>query len=57
VFGVRFVVEAAVGEGTAEALVEKQEQQRDVHALGGEAIGIATAIALEKSVAFELAKC
>jgi hypothetical protein len=43
------VVEAAVGKRTTEALVEEQEQERDVNTLGGQAVGIASAITLEQS--------
>jgi hypothetical protein len=50
-----FVVKAAVGERTAEALVEEKEQERDVDAFGGQAVGIASAIALEQAVPFEFA--
>jgi hypothetical protein len=32
---IRFVMESAVGEGTAEALVEEQEQEGEVNAFGG----------------------
>jgi hypothetical protein len=46
VSGVRGVVEAAVGEGAAEAFVEEQEEQRDVHAFWRETVGVARAIAL-----------
>jgi len=50
------VVEAAVGERTAEPLVEEQEQQGDLDAFGGELIGVARAVAFQESVAFELAE-
>src|SRR4029077_15929374 len=56
VLRVGLVVEAAVGEGTAEALVEEQKEQRDLHALGGEAVGVAGTVALEQPVALELAQ-
>ena len=56
VLGIRLVMEATVGEWTAEALVEEQEEERDLHALSGEPVGIATAIALEQPVAFQLAQ-
>ena len=54
--GIGLVVEAAVGEGTAEALVEEQEQERDLNAFGGEAVGVAAAVALQQAVAFEFAQ-
>jgi hypothetical protein len=51
-----FVMEAAVGERATEALVEEQEQKRNVDALAGQAVGVAAAVTLQKSVAFELAQ-
>ena len=53
---VGFVVEAAVGQRAAESLVKEQKQQRDLHALGGETVGVAAAIALQQAVAFEFAQ-
>ncbi len=50
------MMEAAVGERAAEALVEEQEQEGDVYAFGGETVGVAAAIAFQQSVAFELAQ-
>src|ERR1700733_10738570 len=50
------MMEAAVGQRAAEPLVEEQEQQSDIKALGGEAIGVALSIALEQSMALELAE-
>lgn len=50
VFGERLVVEAAVGERSAQALVEEQEQQRNLDALGGEAVGVAGAVPLEEGM-------
>ena len=38
VVGVRLVMETAIGQGTAETLVEEQEQERDLHTLGGELV-------------------
>ena len=54
--GIGAVVEAAVGQGTAKALVEEEEQECDLEAFGGEAVGIAAAVALEERVAFQLAQ-
>ena len=51
-----FVMEAAVGERTAETLVEEQEQERDVNAFGRQAVGVAAAIAFQQTVSFELAQ-
>jgi hypothetical protein len=41
-----FVVEAAVGEGTAEAFVEEQEEKGNVDAFAGQTVSVASAIAL-----------
>jgi hypothetical protein len=41
VAGVGLVVEAAVGEGAAEAFVKEEEEQRDLASLWGETVGIA----------------
>jgi hypothetical protein len=38
--GIRTVMETAVSKRAAQALVEEQEQQSNVDALGGEAIGV-----------------
>ena len=50
---IRLVVESAVGEGTAEALVEEQEQERDVNSFRGQPVGVASSIAFQQTVAFE----
>ena len=50
------VMETAVSKRAAQALVEKQEQQRDLNAFGGEAVGVASAVTFEQAVAFELAQ-
>ena len=50
------VVEAAVGQRSAEALVEEQQQERNLHAFVGETVGIAAAVAFEEAVAFEFAQ-
>ena len=47
---VGFVVEAAVGQWAAESLVKEQKQQRDMHALDGETVGVAAAIAFQQAV-------
>ncbi len=49
---VGLVVETAVGQRPAEALVEEQEQERELDALGGELVGIAGAMASQEPVAF-----
>ena len=53
---VGFVMESAVGERAAQPLVEEQEEQRDVNAIGGETVGVAASIALQQAVPFELAQ-
>src|SRR5215472_862863 len=50
------MVEAAVGEGAAQPLMEEQKQQRHLDALQGEAVGVTVAVALEQAVALELAQ-
>ena len=54
--GIRLVVEAAVCQRTAEALVEEQEQESDLNAFGRQAVSITSAIAFQESVTFELAE-
>ncbi len=49
-------MEAAVGKGSTEALVEEQEQECNVDAFDSEAVGIAPTVTLEKCVTFELAE-
>ncbi len=39
------MMEAAVGERPAEALVEEQKQESDVYAFSGQAVSVAAAIA------------
>ena len=41
VIGVWLVVEAAVGEGAAEAFVKEEKEQRDLASLWSETVGIA----------------
>jgi hypothetical protein len=53
---VRSMVEAAIGEGTAEALVEEQEQEGKLNAFGGWSVGVAGAIALQQSMPLEFAE-
>ncbi len=50
------MVEAAIGERAAEALVEEQEQEGDSDAFGGETVGVAATIAFEQPVALEFAE-
>ena len=56
VLGIGLVMEAAVGEGATEALVEEQEQERDLHAFVREPVSITAAVSLEKGMTFQLAE-
>src|SRR6476661_4514119 len=56
VLGIGAMVEAAVGERSAQPFMEQQEEQRDLDAFSGEAVGVARAVALDQSVALELAQ-
>jgi len=56
VAGIGLVMEPAVGEGAAEALVEEQEQERHLHAFGGEPVSVVGTVAFEQGVAFEFAQ-
>jgi len=56
VLGIGAMVEAAVGERSAQPFMEQQEEQRDLDAFCGEAVGVARAVALDQSVALELAQ-
>jgi hypothetical protein len=53
-FGVRLVVKSAVGQRSAGAFMEEQEQQRDLHTLGSEVVGVAAALAFQRAMAFKL---
>ena len=44
---IRLVVKAAVGERSTQALVEKQQEQCDLNAFLGEAVGVARAVTLD----------
>src|SRR6516165_7755148 len=50
------VMEATVGEGAAEPLVEEQEEKRHLDPFRCEPVGVAGAVALQQPVAFELAQ-
>jgi len=47
VSGIGPVVKAAVGEGTAEALVEEEEQECDLNTLCGEPVSVSAAVSFE----------
>src|SRR3982751_3137341 len=50
------MVEAAICKGSTQALVKEEKQEGHVNALGGEPIGVTTAIALNESVSFKFAQ-
>ena len=56
VFWVWLVVEAAVGEWSAQTFVEKWKQQRDLDTFWGETVGVAGSVTLDQSVSLELAQ-
>ena len=41
------MMEAAVGEGSAQPFVKEEEQESDLHAFCGEAVGVAGPISLQ----------
>jgi len=47
-------MEAAIGKRTAKPFVEEQEEQGDVESFGCQAVGVATSIALQQAMPFEL---
>jgi hypothetical protein len=49
---VRAMMKAAVSKGSAELLVEEEEEQGDGSTLVGETVGIAFAVALDETVSF-----
>ncbi len=54
--GVGLMMEAAVGQWPAQALVKKEGEQSGLDAFSGQAVGRAGALALEQAVAFEFAQ-
>jgi hypothetical protein len=52
---VGLVVQAAVGEGTAQALMKEEEQESNLDAFFREAVGIAWSVPLQEAVSLELA--
>ena len=56
VTGDRPVVEAAVGEWTAEPLVKEEKQQRNLDAFWGEAVGVAGSVPLQQAMTFEFSQ-
>ena len=47
-------MEAGVGERSTQPFVKEQEEQRDLDAFWGEAIGVTGSVAFQQGVAFEL---
>ena len=56
VTGIGAMVEAAVGEWSAEPFVEEEEEQGNLNALRGEPVGVAGCVTLQQPVALELAQ-
>ena len=56
VMGVGPVMEAAVGKRPTQALMEEEEEQGDLDALGGEPVGVARSVALDQAMPLELAQ-
>src|ERR1700745_4325521 len=56
VLSVGLVVEAAVGEGTAQALMKEEEQESNLDAFCREPVGIAWSVPLQQAVSLELAE-
>jgi hypothetical protein len=54
--GMGLVVEAAICERAAEALVEEQKQESELNAFRGQAAGVASAITFQDSMSLELAE-
>ena len=54
--GIGLMMEAAVGEGSAQPFVKEQEQESNLHAFRGVAVGIAGPISLQERMAFQLAQ-
>src|SRR5215471_18965439 len=53
---VRPVMKEAVGQGATDPLVKENEEQGNLQALGGQAIGVAAAVALEQAMGSELSQ-
>ena len=53
-FGIRAMMEEAIGEGATDTLVEEDEKERDLDAFVGEEIGVAAAVALDQAMALHL---
>ena len=47
--GVRTMVEAAIGQRAAQSLMEEKEEERDLDALEGQAVSVASAVTLQQS--------
>ena len=45
--GIGLVMEAAVGEGAAQPFVKEEEQESNLHAFCGEAVGVAGPVSLQ----------
>ena len=47
-------MEATVGQGTTQALVEEEKQESDLKALAGESVGVAGAVPFQQGMTLEL---
>jgi hypothetical protein len=56
VLGSRLMMEAAVGEGSAQPFMKEEKEQRDLDAFRREAVGVAGAVTLQQGMTFELAQ-
>jgi len=54
VVGIRAVMEAAVGDRSAEPFMEEQKEQGDLDTFGGETVGVTGTVALDQSVPLSL---
>ena len=56
VLGVRTMVETAIGQWAAQPLMEEQEEQRDLDALDGQAVIVASAVTLQQCMGPEFSQ-
>ena len=50
------VVKTAVGQRTTEAFMKEEEQERDLDALTGQTVGVATTVALQERMSLQFAE-
>jgi hypothetical protein len=56
VLGLGLMMEAAVGEGSAQPFMKEEKEQGDLNSFRGEAVGVAGSVTLQQGMAFELAQ-